>query len=178
MQTQTQNLILEGFDRIQEVLMRLRLSNITLPEKPVKIELQQEIEYGKCSSIWYGGFLASVTSGESEFSLYANGDVRAYLVDKPTNETIVYVKDKSNSGRFGEEMSQYIKNDTHLMEIIKQEDPIYNLEMDNNNWFEVFLDKLNGEETNESFVSECDNIFEAIAEIVENIEKWSDEYKQ
>ena len=75
-------------------------------------------------------------------------------------------------------MSQYIKNDAHLMEIIRQEDPIYSLEMDDNNWFETFFDKLNGVETNNSFVSECDNVFEAITEIVENIEKWADEYKQ
>lgn len=27
-----------------------------------------------------------------------------------------------------------------------------------------------------SFVSECDNVFETITEIVENIEKWADEY--
>ena len=178
MQTQTQNLTLEGFDRIQEVLMHLRLANIKLPDTPVIIELHQQIEYGKCSSIWYGGFLASVTSGENEFSLYANGDVRAYLIDKRNDETIAYVKDKSNVGRFGDEMSQYIKNDAHLMEIIRQEDPIYSLEMDDNNWFETFFDKLNGVETNNSFVSECDNVFEAITEIVENIEKWADEYKQ
>lgn len=178
MQTQTQNLTLKGFDRIQEVLMRLRLANIKLPDTPVIIELHQQIEYGKCSSIWYGGFLASVTSDENEFSLYANGDVRAYLVDKHNYETIVYVKDKSNVGRFGDEMSQYIKNDVHLMEIIRQEDPIYSLEMDDNNWFETFFDKLNGVETNNSFVSECDNVFEAITEIVENVEKWADEYKQ
>ena len=43
---------------------------------------------------------------------------------------------------------------------------------------ETFFDKLNGVETNNSFVSECDNVFEAITEIVENIEKWADEYKQ
>ena len=177
MQTQTQNLTLEGFDRIQEVLMHLRLANIKLPDTPIIIELHQQIEYGKCSSIWYGGILASIASGENEFSLYANGDVRAYLVDKRNDETIAYVKDKSNVGHFGDEMSQYIKSDAHLMEIIRQEDPIYSLEMYDNNWFETFFDKLNGVENNNSFVSECDNVFEAIAEIVENIEKWADEYK-
>ena len=45
MQVQTQNLTLEGFDRIQEVLMRLRLANIKLPDTPVIIELHQEIGY-------------------------------------------------------------------------------------------------------------------------------------
>ena len=64
------------------------------------------------------------------------------------------------------------------MEIIREEDPIYSLEIDDNNWFEVFFDKLNGVETSSSFVSECDNVFETITEIVENIEKWADEYKQ
>ena len=104
--------------------------------------------------------MASITSGKNEFSLYANGDVRAYLIDKRNDETIAYVKDKSNAGCFGEEMSQY------------------SLEIDDNNWFEVFFDKLNGVETGSSFVSECDNVFETITEIVENIEKWADEYKQ
>ena len=178
MQIQTQKLILDGFDRIQEVLMRLRLSNIVLPNESVEIDLHQEIEYGKCGSMWYGGILASVTSGENEFSLYAKGDVQAYLVDKRSNETIAYVKDKSNDGRFGDEMSQYIKNDAHLMEIIRQEDSIYSLELVDSNWFETFFDEVNGERTDDSFVSECDNVFEAIAEIVENIEKWADEYKR
>lgn len=178
MQIKTQNIILKGFNRIQEVLMRLKLSNIVFPDELVEIELHQEIEYGKCSSIWYGGILASVTSGENEFSLYAYGDVRAYLIDKRSNETVAYVKDKTNDGCFDDEMAQYIKNDTHLTAIIRQEDPIYSLEIDNNNWFETFLDKLNGEETDNSFVSECDNVFEAIAEIVENIEKWAEEYKR
>ena len=106
MQIQNQNLILEGFDRIQEVLMRLRLSNIVLPNEPVKIELHQKIEYGKCSSIWYGGILASVASGKNEFSLYAIGDVKVELIDKRNDEIVEYVKDKSNGGRFGSEMSR------------------------------------------------------------------------
>lgn len=178
MQIQNQNLILEGFDRIQEVLMRLRLSNIVLPNEPVKIELHQKIEYGKCSGMWYGGILASVTSGENEFSLYAKGHVHAYLVDKRNNETVAHVKDKSGEGRFMDEMSRYIKNDTHLMAIRLEKDPIYSLDLIDGNWFEVFFDKLNGDKLIESYICLNDNIFAAIAEIVKNIESWADGYKR
>ena len=178
MQIQNQNLILEGFDRIQEVLMRLRLSNIVLPNEPVKIELHQKIEYGKCSGMWYGGILASVTSGENEFSLYAIGDVKVELIDKRNDEIVEYVKDKSNGGRFGSEMSRYIKNDAHFYSILQEKDPIYRFEFMDNNWFEVFVGVIDGKETNKSFACESDNIFEAIAEIVKNIEEWADGYRR
>ena len=37
----------DGFDRIQEILMRVKLANIRIPAENVKITLHQSIEYEK-----------------------------------------------------------------------------------------------------------------------------------
>lgn len=99
--------------------------------------------------------------------MMANGDVRAYLTDKRIGEQIAYVKDKSNSGTFGSEMSQYIKDDAQLQSFMDDEDPKYSLELTDNNWYEVFFERINGDYSDESDVCDSDNVFEAIAEAVE-----------
>lgn len=175
MQVQTNSLIIEGLDRIQEVLLRIKLADIRLPGEDIKIEFEQGIEYGRCSSDWYGGTIATVIFGESIFTLSAVGDMIADLVDKKNNEIVERVKDKGNGGRFYDCMKRYIKNDAHMQSIIEDADPKYRLEFDNNNWFEVFLDKINGKESNESVICDSINVFDAVAEVVENIPKWTKE---
>lgn len=167
MRLQTNKISLSGFGRIQDVLMKTKLSKIELPAEDSKIALAQEIEFGKCCSLWYGGLIAEITAGNSKCALMANGDVRAYLTDKRTDEEIVYVKDKSNSGTFGSEMSQYIKDDTQLGTFMGDEDAKYSLELTDGNWYEVFFDRINGDYSNESEVCDSDNVFDAIVEAVE-----------
>ena len=43
------------------------------------------------------------------------------------------------------------------------------LDFENNNWFEVFLSKVDNQTTDNSYVSDCENIFDAIAEMVDKI---------
>lgn len=177
MQVQTHNLIIKGLDRIQEVLLRIKLANIQLPGEDIKIEFEQGIEYGRCSSDWYGGTIATVIFGESIFALSAVGDMIVDLVDKKNNKVVEHVKDKGNGGRFYDCMHSYIQNDAHLQMMISGADPKYRLEYDNNNWFEVFLDKINGKESNESVVCDSVNVFDAIVEIIENMNEWTEEMR-
>lgn len=167
MRLQTNKISMSGFGRIRDVLMKTKLSKIELPAEDLKIALAQEIEFGKCCSLWYGGLIAEISAGNSKCSLMANGDVRAYLTDKQTDEEIVYVKDKSNSGTFGSEMSQYIKDDTQLQLLIDNEDPKYSLELTDNNWYEAFFERINGDYSDESVVCDSDNVFDAIVDAVE-----------
>ena len=43
MKVKTRNINLEGFDRIQEIVMRLKLNERTLPPGDIKIKLSQDI---------------------------------------------------------------------------------------------------------------------------------------
>ena len=172
MKVKSQNIALEGFNRIQETVMRLKLAKLTLPPGDITISLSQDIIDGHCDYTWYGGLIAEITCMESEYRVMANGDVRANLIDKHSNEEVAYVKDKSNSGSFYSIMSQYIENDTHLYEIIEDNDPKYNLVFSNNNWFEIFRDNVCGSYDGDSYVSDCCNVFDVLAETVETI--WYD----
>lgn len=169
MKVQTQKIELVGFDRIQEVLMRMKLSEISLPEGEISIELHQPIEYGKCDYCWYGGLMATVKNNDNEFTVVANGDVIASLNDKLTNEQLAYVKDKSNGGGFHGEMCVFIRNDAHLYEIMEDKDQRFALNFENNNWFEIFFNKICGVTTDNSYVSDSTNVFDAITEATERM---------
>lgn len=166
---QTRKVEFDGFDRIQEILMRVKLANIRITTENVKITLHQCIEYGKCNYCWYGGLIATIVCGDNQFDLMANGDVIVHLLDKKTNEVLAYVKDKSNDGSFYDRMQAYIANDAHLEAIMADDDPDYTLDFENNNWFEVFLIKVDDQITDNSYISDCENVFDAIAEMVEKI---------
>ena len=173
MRVKTQNINLEGFDRIQEIVMRLKLAERTLPPGDITIKLSQDIIDGYCDYTWYGGLIAEVSCMDSEYRVMANGDVIVNLIDKKANDEIAYVKDKSNSGDFYSIMCPYIQNDTHLYEIIEDKDPKYKLAFSNNNWFEIFRDKKCGSYGDgDSYVSDCCNVFDVLAETVETI--WYD----
>lgn len=167
MRVQTQQIEFIGFERIQEILMRMKLSEVSLPAGKISIELEQSVEYGRCDYCWYGGLMATVKNNDNEFTVVANGDVVASLIEKLTNEQLAYVKDKSNSGGFYSEMCVFIKNDAHLYEIMDDKDPRFSLNFENNNWYEIFWEKINGDTTDDSYVSDATNIFDAISEGIE-----------
>lgn len=167
MKAQTRKIEFVGFDRIQEILMRMKLSEILLPEGEISIELHQPIDYGKCDYCWYGGLIATVKNNDNEFTVVANGDVIASLNDKITKEQLAYVKDKSNGGGFYSEMCVFIKSDAHLYEIMEDRDPRFELNFENNNWYEIFWERINGDTTDDSYVSDMTNIFDAISDGIE-----------
>lgn len=82
MRVKTQNINLEGFDRIQEIVMRLKLAERTLPPGDITIKLNQDIIDGYCDYSWYGGLIAEVYSMDSEYRVMANGDVIVNLIDR------------------------------------------------------------------------------------------------
>ena len=102
MRVKTQNINLEGFDRIQEIVMRLKLAERTLPPGDITIKLNQDIVDGYCDYTWYGGLIAEVSCMDSEYRVMANGDVIVNLLDKKSDDVVAYVKDKSNGGDFYE----------------------------------------------------------------------------
>ena len=171
----THKIILEGFDHIQTAMLYAKLGDIEIPNNVINISLTQSINYGKYDHIWYGGTMVIVQYKDNEFELVANGDIRANLYSKPDNNELAMVKDKSNYGLFYDEMASYIENDVQLYQILDGKDPKYALDIHDENWFEVFMIKIDGKPTQESYVSDFNNIYEAIADIVgrvEELRKW------
>lgn len=172
MRVKTRDITLEGFDRIQEIVMRLKLEERELPPDDIKIKLNQSIYDGRCDYTWYGGLIAEISSMNCKYRVMATGDVIVKLIDKDTNEEVASVKDRSNGGDFFDIMRHYIKNDAHLYEIMEEKDPKYKLDFSNNNWFEIFKDLISGVRDGDSYVSDCCNVFDVLAETVERI--WDD----
>lgn len=103
--------------------------------KSVGVELSfhpESFDPDRLNCLWYGGELAVIRVSKTlsvELNVY--GDVYAELSDKE-GELLAYVKDKGNTGRFYDEMSQFISNDRELLEALDDG----RLKLDHNNWFE------------------------------------------
>jgi len=99
------------------------------------INYLQNIDNDKQNCLWYGGDIVEfILEDNSKILVSAIGDVRLWLVDKETNEELVYVKDKNNGGQFYNAMFSYIKNDEELEQVINNKHDKYTMEFDNNNW--------------------------------------------
>ena len=108
--------------------------------------------------LWYGGYLATVkVSDELSIELNIYGDVYADLFT-PKGEHLVHVKDKGNTGRFGDEMRSYIKDDKVLQKVIKKN----LLTLDYGNWVEY-------DGSIKSDVAEIKRIFIDLGMICDNI---------
>lgn len=115
-------------------------------------------DYRRLNCLWYGGYLATVkVSDELSIELNIYGDVYADLFT-PKGEHLVHVKDKGNTGRFGDEMHSYIKDDKVLQKVIKKN----LLTLDYGNWVEY-------DGSIKSDVAEIKRIFIDLGMICDNI---------
>lgn len=73
----------------------------------IKVEFHQPICHKQYSSLWYGGLVVSIKVSGCVFAIHACGDIYATLYDKSDGTELLYVKDKSNSGRFGVDVLPY-----------------------------------------------------------------------
>lgn len=114
---------------------------------------------------WYGGlvFSAALADGRS-VELWANGDVRAEFGE---GEDFVEVTDKNNDGRFMEEFCGVFETDSCVLTAIEDG----TLQIDNNNWFEMFGREEDGTLVEFDWVSDSSLFFEAVDEIYGEIDK-------
>ena len=90
---------------------------------------------------WYHGQIASFRYKENRYTvdIIVTGDVRATL-EAPYGDTIAYVKDKSNMGKFYDEMQQYIESDYELIAIMEKKDPKRReIDFISNNYMEICI---------------------------------------
>lgn len=103
--------------------------------KSVGVELSfhpESFDMNRLNCLWYGGDLAVIKVSETlSVTLDVRGDVYAELSDKE-GRFLAYVKDKGNTGRFYDEMHQFIQNDQELLEALDDG----RLKLDYNNWVE------------------------------------------
>ena len=90
-------------------------------------------------SLWFGGYIGTITYGNVTIDVKAVGDVRATLYRNGEEEK--FVKDKSNNGIFAEKMVDLIDNDTELSCLLAEagEGAPDRLELVDGNWFEYFI---------------------------------------
>lgn len=96
------------------------------------------------SHFWYGGNVATINIAKCKLYIEAVGDVFASLYDRNDPENCLeQIRDKNNQGVFGEVIQHYIENDEELQQLLNDEHPRYILKLDNNNWWECFVEYSN-----------------------------------
>ena len=143
----------------------------------LKYEILGNTPPNKTHHYWYGGAVISLEYKDMTFSIEAIGDVRFALIDKERKETgeeLFYVVDKNNSGRLGEELSYYIKDDTELCQLLSYEHPKYTCDISDNNWWECFAE-YKGRFIDLMWCLDASTLEEAVEEVIEAL---PEAYKQ
>ena len=109
------NITFEGISTLQRLHLCWQIrKQIGKIHQPIKVEFHQPICRKQYSSLWYGGLVVSIKVRGCVFAIHACGDIYATLYDKSDGTELLYVKDKSNSGRFGVDVLPYLKTDHAL----------------------------------------------------------------
>ena len=104
-----------------------------MAENKMQVTITQFIDNDHQFSAWYGGQCAVIKYKGYTASLEAVGDIDwDYTKD---GESLASFKDKYNSGRFYDEMAQFIKNDAELALAVAKDELVFF----NNNWWECFI---------------------------------------
>ncbi len=135
----------------------------------------ESFDPNRLNCLWYGGYIAEIKVKETlSVELEINGDVYAELADKDGN-SLAYVKDKGNTGRFNDEMRSHLLNDQMLLAALDDG----SLKLDYGNWIEYDgVVKKSVSEDKGMFIDLgiiCDNVLDddilrAIDEALDSIE--------
>ena len=156
--------------RLQEIILKLKLSKIVLPQGKLEISFDQHIYPCRCHSYWYCGDMAVISYQDYHFIISAEGDMIISLQSKADMHAVARVKDKGGDSIFEAEMGDYIENDNRLRKIISGQDAEYSLSIDQDNWFELSVMDKNYEPCGVDVVLDSELIFDAVAEAVSEAE--------
>lgn len=115
-------------------------------------------------SLWYGGDMVSIAYRGYRFIVSAVGDVIATLTRKSDNVELCDIRDKGNAGRFGQEITSYIKIDAELKQLLADNHPQYQLDLTDNNWWECFCYDPQGQFHDLMLALDSDGIIDAVVE--------------
>lgn len=168
-------------------LVRGKISPNGYTRLNVDIKIQENEEPNHDNVFWYGGEVASIKSSEGEYKIVARGIVSCDLLAKKDYITLVgkqikagdliaHVKDKNEVGAFKDEMSLYIKDDNELLDILNEKHKLYELEINNNNWFELSFYNKDGEIEYDD-VMDSASLKDAVEEVLDMIWKQNKDNK-
>ena len=135
------------------------------------INFNGSISLKRMSSYWYGGNMADVIYKGYTFHIEAIGDVRAYLFSKHSDKQLCYVKDKNNVGAFKHEMAPYFRSDKSLDKLLRSKHHLYDLEIEDNNWWECFVTDPQGKFHDIMWALDSDSLFDAIDEVLDSLDE-------
>lgn len=157
------NITFEGISTLQRLHLCWQIrKQIGKIHQPIKVEFHQPICRKQYSSLWYGGLVVSIKVRGCVFAIHACGDIYATLYDKSDGTELLYVKDKSNSGRFGVDVLPYLKTDHALYAAMGDTHKRYRLDMEHNNWWECLVYTPEGEFHDMMWALDSDHIFEGV----------------
>lgn len=144
----------------------------------VNIEFVDSLYEGKKDVLWYGGTVCNIMYKDFIFNIVANGDVRGTIYEN--GEELTTFKDKCNGGSFYHVLNSYlpeIKTDEQLYEILNsdltedeiKEKKLTAIVLDNNNWWEAFVDRIVDGPENEFIDSFTIDISDNIDECIDYI---------
>ena len=129
----------------------------------IDVTVTQWIDDKHQDSLWYDGTCAKFSYDNCDVYIVANGYIDATLLD--TNDNII---SETVGHDFYGDMSPYIENDIQLHDFIEDE----LLVLENNNWWEMFID-IDGDEYTSDVLGSVllvDAIDEATANFYDYIE--------
>jgi hypothetical protein len=116
--------------------------------------IQEKLRYDRQDVIWYDGDIATMENDDFKITLTALGQIRFNFCDND------FVFKGGNHERFVSEIENVFDNDDAFYEMVHNDD----LSFENNNWFELVVEKSNGEPYAE-FVAESVDYSTAILEL-------------
>ena len=160
-------------------LIREKISPNQYTKLNLEINIDKNEEPNHDDVFWYGGKVASIKSSEGEYIIAARGIVSCDLIAKKDyinehgeqikkGDLIAHVKDKNEAGAFKDEMSLYIKDDNELLDILNETHELYELDVDNNNWFELTFYNKN-DEIEYDDVMDSGSLNDAVDEVLDMI---------
>ena len=160
-------------------LIREKVSPNEFLKLNVEINIDENKEPNHDNVFWYGGKVASIKTSEGEYVIVARGIVSVDLIAKKNyineygeqikkGDLLAHVKDKNEVGAFKDEMSLYIKDDNELLDILNEKHELYELNIDNNNWFELSFYNKDGDIEYDDDMDSC-SLKDAVDEVLNMI---------
>lgn len=128
------------------------------------------------NTLWYGGEVASIKTPKGTYKIIARGQVRCNLIAKKDfiddkgiefkeGNVVASVIDKNEDGLFKKVMSPYIIDDADLDDILAHEHDLYELEITNNNWFDLEFYNKDDSLEYDDYILDSDSLSDAICEV-------------
>ncbi len=135
----------------------------------IDIHINRNVYFDDCeNSVWYNGYVGSMSFDEFELKLYAVGNIRGKLY--LDGKLIIQLNGEDISA----ELRKYISNDKQLIQLIEYMDDNEEilqskkgnaLFLQESNWFSASLvNNQTGEEVYNSIILDCDSIISALSD--------------